>query len=357
MLPIDAGVILKSVPSTSKFSSDRPLTNRANWVVVQARSRASQFSGGEESATWEGLIDQGSQIRVGLELTGLGSAGFVGANIKGVDQVHRDLLGDIYKVTALLQQRYRNECSFWHTYFRGARSQGGDSASDPKSDVAGRTLRRGTHPRRGTITTAVRLMAQVRTALHQNGFGDSGPNVAIAGHKCIGGPFPDVPDHVPEAERIGFVAAHGTSRSPVCFRIAIRELTNEDVHSWNPVGLAIVAPRPPRRAATPSRELPLRLARQSSRAPRCVGNSVVVADVYNGVVGPAFDSPRRSFRRSPRCGKHLPPPLRSDHAAGLHEIIRQEACEHERPFESLRVRDVSGCIDKRRELVIRDACR
>src|SRR5690606_37519877 len=128
----------------------------------------------------------------------------------------------------------------------------------------------------------------------------------------VGGPLPDVADHLPQPIAVRFEGAHGGGGEPAVFEsVRAREDALPDVRSPTAVVDLLVAPRVLLLIQPAPRGIfPLGLGGQAPAGPPTVGLRIVPTDVHRGVIAQTLDARVSSARTTPVGAAHADPPRR-----------------------------------------------
>ena len=261
-----------------------------------------------------------------------------------------------------------------------------DDAAEPQ--VGGCRVDRLGHPGGRAVPPAVVGGAQVRAALHhpsRDRGGVAGVDASLLRSAArvgdaaagmgglavrlvpVGGPFPDVADHVDQAVAVGRVGAHGRGAFvPVLAGVLDRELALPGVGHPAPVRVELVAPGElgPLQAAAAG-QLPFGLGRQRLAGPDGVGLDVVPGDLHHRVVGLLPDRAARALWVAPVGPGHIGPPVvvvakvdplvrLAEHGGGRDEHVRPGARVVGRVGGPLGHGDVPSLVDEAGELGVGD---
>ena len=183
--------------------------------------------------------------------------------------------------------------------------------------------------------------------------------------KPVGGPFPDIADHVVHAVAVGRKRRYGRRAiKTVLAAVLVREIALPGVGHVLAAGRELVAPGELGAVEAAARgEFPFGFGRQILAGPCGVGQRVGVSDVHDGMIILRVDVALRTVRAAPVRAFEKPPPLapvfqidrmtrRREHQRAGIEHVRQRAGIILRVGRDFGEGDVAGGFDEFLELPV-----
>src|SRR5665811_1306457 len=171
-------------------------------------------------------------------------------------------------------------------------------------------------------------------------------------------PFPDIAADVVQAESVRFIGVNRRRREiAIGLAVLFRKRSLPNVAVVFPARHQLIAPGISVLVEPASCGIfPFRFGWQPGAAPAAKRLCVVPGDVNHRVIEPVIDRRSKTLGLFPRRAIHPEPPLRATRRSShRHSPHRRQQVKHERPAESLRLGDVPGVLDERRELPVGDS--
>ena len=174
-------------------------------------------------------------------------------------------------------------------------------------------------------------------------------------------PFPDIADHVVEAEPVRLKTSRRRRTGvPVRHAVRLREPALPDIAGEiASIIRLVIAPRKPHIAEPATRRmLPLGLARQPPADPRRIAGRIIPRHMHNRMIGvPGRIRRSRSVDVTPVGPADTPPPFTADNTFCRASACRHIRPEHERPAPAFRLAHMARIFDKGGEFGVGDRCR